>query len=169
MALCFLRLLPVKGQTMKTSYLTVQSITFLAVNCLLYVKATFYFHIANSSSLSRLHWASDKPNCRPAQRHTLSFNREASDKNHATICEYKDTFNKDSDSICLLISALSTFNVIKKLASSAVRRDHWDKFLFYIWDIYQSCNRALNVKLESKHTFWLEACSRVRVFSICLD
>lgn len=149
MALCSLSLWDKKDKKMKTSYLAVQSITVLTVNCLLDVKATFYFHIASSSSLSRLHWASDKSNCHPAQRHTLSFNRLAGDKNQATIYEYKDTFNKDSDSVCLLISALSTFIAIKKLASSMVRRDHWDKFLFYIWDIYQSGNQAHSVKLES--------------------
>lgn len=49
-------------------------------------------------------------------KHTLSFHRDVSDKNHPTIHEHKDTINKGSDSIYPLISsALYIFRVIKRL------------------------------------------------------
>lgn len=83
------------------------------------------------------------------QKHTLSFHGEAGDKNHLIICEYKDTFNKGSDSIYPLISsALCIFNVINSLlhwwweVTYGLQTDCWDKFLFSIRNIYQSYNRA---------------------------
>lgn len=104
---------------MKTSYLTVQAITFPAVNSVSKSHSFYCFHTTNSLLLSATCSVHRAKQTAVQHKHTLSFHREAGDKNHPTIHEYKDTFNKGSDSIYSLIScALYIFSVIK-------RQLHW--------------------------------------------
>lgn len=85
------------------------------------------------SATCSVHWAKQTA---VQHKHTLSFHREASDKNHPTIHGHKDTFNKGSDSIYPLISsAFYIFGVIKSLLHwwwEVIYRsqtDCWDKLI----------------------------------------
>lgn len=112
-------------RTNNENFLPYRASRYLSV---LHVKATITI-ISTLQTLFFLPWATCSVH-RAKQtavqhKHTLSFHSEASDdKNHPTIHEHKDTFNKGSDLICPLISStFYIFSVIKKACFTG--REKW--------------------------------------------